>query len=67
MTENYKVRPGGLMRCCLATIRERMPTCADDPVEGEKLHCDYCGSTSGGMIFRDGAWEWDKPPMDQLR
>lgn len=59
MTEpgNYKVRTGGLMRCCLATLEERMPTCADDPVEGEKLVCRYC---SGNMVFRDGAWEWDR-------
>ena len=61
--EKYKVRTGGLMRCCLATLRERMPTCAEDPKEGETLVCDYCGPSSGGMIFHDGAWEWNRPAM----
>lgn len=59
MTERtYKVRHGGLMRCCLATLSDRMPTCAEDPKEGEKIACVYC---STGITFHDGAWEWDRP------
>jgi hypothetical protein len=54
----YRVRHGGLMRCCLATLEERMATCAPDPVVGEQLKCKYCNNW---MRFgEDGAWEWDR-------
>jgi hypothetical protein len=60
MSKTYFVRSGGLMRCCLATIEERMPTCADEPKEGEKLQCRH--HDGDGMIYRDGAWEWNRTP-----
>jgi hypothetical protein len=56
----YQVRTAGLMRCCLATLAERMPLCAEDPVEGEIIHCQH-HPDNGGMIFRDGVWEWNRP------
>jgi hypothetical protein len=57
-----QVRIGGLMRCCTGTIGEYYQ---DDPAkraaEGEKLKCRYSDSPDhGNMIFRDGAWEWDR-------
>jgi len=60
---NYVVRPGGLMRCCLATLCRFMESDATKPPEqGDKLHCMYDHSFTGAMIFRDGAWEWDQKP-----
>lgn len=48
------IRMGGLMRCCIQTIRER-----EQPgTEGETQPCRWCTSTSR---FRDGAWEWISP------
>ncbi len=58
----YQVRPGGLMRCCEASIDEEMQRRIDDeegPKQGTTLKCRYCDN--GGMIFRDGAWEWNRP------
>lgn len=56
--QGYRYRSGGLMRCCLQTL---VLVYEDDPVhqpfEGDKLPCRYCSSS---MIFKDGAWEWDK-------
>jgi hypothetical protein len=52
------VRPGGLMRCCLATLNEHMAGRCEAPKEGERLGCRYCKNVGGGMIFRGGAWEW---------
>jgi hypothetical protein len=49
------IRPGGLMRCCIATIEARA---GDAPIEGERLECLYCKSRE--IVFHDGAWEWDK-------
>ncbi len=60
----YLVRHGGLMRCCLASIDEEMQRRIDDeegPKEGDTLACKYCKAENGGMIFRDGAWEWNRP------
>jgi hypothetical protein len=57
MSERYLVRTGGLLRCCLGTLEERMPTCAEEPKDGETLNCGYCVNV---MVFHDGAWEWNK-------
>ncbi len=58
----YEVRTGGLMRCGLATLDEYMQSIIDDdvgPQEGQTLQCRY-HEGNGGMIFRDGAWEWNQ-------
>jgi len=63
----YRYRVGGLMRCCTLTL-----AMAYDPgepavdevqaVEGAVLPCRYCSSS---MIFREGAWEWNKSRATQ--
>ncbi len=55
---NYLVRHGGLMRCCLATLDEFMATKDEPPEEGDTLRCKY-HCDNGGMIFRNGGWEWN--------
>lgn len=54
----YLVRPGGLMRCCIVTLEGYMEEATTPPKEGDKLHCEWC--RDGEMIFRDGAWEWNR-------
>lgn len=56
----HRLRIGGVMRCCIATLEKRIPDGA--PVEGEKLPCEYCSS---GLIYNDGAWEWDRETDDE--
>jgi len=51
-----KVRHGGLMRCCLATIDEAMLAATEAPKEGDRMKCKY--HDGQGMVFHDGAWEW---------
>jgi hypothetical protein len=46
------IRIGGVMRCCVATVREW----TGEPNEGTTLPCNFCASQ---MRVRDGAWEWD--------
>ena len=69
MTEFHEVpapdrlRPGGLIRCCTETVGDLYP---DGParvaVEGQTLRCKYHPDNPGHrMVFRDGAWEWDRP------
>jgi hypothetical protein len=54
-----RVRPGGLMRCCLETIRDRyQDESAQVAIEGQCLQCKYSASPTHRMIFRKGAWEW---------
>jgi hypothetical protein len=60
MKEQYRVRHGGLMRCCLASLDDAMVAATEPPKEGDKAECRYC-KDSYGMRFRDGAWEWAKP------
>lgn len=52
----HLLRQGGVMRCCVATLWLRMLE-ERPPEEGEKLPCKWCSS---GLIYRDGAWEWDR-------
>jgi len=57
---DYRVRGGGLMRCCLRSLEElKMSAEAEMPKEGDKLRCIYC---SHDMIYRDNAWEWAGGP-----
>ena len=46
------------MRCCLQSLRENTDKRAEPPKEGDRLGCRFCKNVGGGMIFRDGAWEW---------
>jgi len=55
----FRVRPGGLMRCCLSMLDEREMTATEMPKEGEKLRCIYCGHS---MVYCDDAWEWAGGP-----
>lgn len=65
MTEDkvtYRYRVGGLMRCCTLTLALAYdvgePAVGEVPArEGALLPCRRCSSA---MVFRDGAWEWDK-------
>lgn len=57
----YRVRQGGLMRCCLLTLDDAMAELIKiylpQPAIGERVSCGYC---SDWMIRADdGAWEWD--------
>jgi hypothetical protein len=63
----YQVDPGGLMRCCLATLDEHMKfmdLIADSPKDGDLVLCAY-NCNNGGMIFRDGVWKWNRPEGEQ--
>jgi hypothetical protein len=54
-----RVRPGGLMRCCLSMLGKREMTATKMPKEGEKLRCIYCGHS---MVYCEDAWEWAGGP-----
>lgn len=54
----YRVRIGGLMRCCIATIDVKMVAATKPPKDGDTMSCLYC--KDGRMCFRDDAWEWDQ-------
>lgn len=56
----YKVWHGGLLRCCLASLDMFMVATETDPVDGDTLNCKF-HDDGGGMIFRDGAWQWNRP------
>ena len=68
---SYRVRPGGLMRCCTQTLDDEMNRATEKPKEGDTLHCKYCDDPYG-MVFVGGAWQWNKgsetavsrPPKD---
>lgn len=47
-----RVRPGGLMRCCIDTLHLDSP---EEPTEGQVLPCRWC---SDDLVYRDGLWEW---------
>lgn len=59
---NDRVHTGGLMRCCLETIGDLYPAGpAEVATEGQCLQCKYAADNPDHrMIFRNGAWEWDR-------
>jgi hypothetical protein len=62
MTEAYRVKHGGLMRCCLATLDDAMVAAVRPPTEGDTLRCAYC-KDEYGMVFTNGAWQWNAPSV----
>ena len=50
------IRQGGLMRCCIQTIVD-FDTDGMVPEENTSMGCKWCDSS---VIYRDGAWEWDR-------
>ena len=65
MTNSYKVRHGGLLRCCLQSLDDAMVAATDPPKEGDTLDCRWC-SGEFGMVFRDGSWEWAAPKQAEM-
>lgn len=59
MKDTYRVRQGGLMRCCLLSLDDAMVAATAPPKEGDTLRCAYGKPDHGPMRFHDGAWEWD--------
>lgn len=57
MKESYRVKHGGLLRCCLESLDVAMVAAKVPPKEGDTLKCSYC-SDPDGMVFREGAWQW---------
>jgi len=53
-----KIRPGGLFRCCIATIDNDAEERYVAPIEGETLTCIHCHKRT--IVFHDGAWEWNR-------
>jgi hypothetical protein len=57
-----RIRHGGLMRCCLMSIHNRVSSAYDgegyDLRVGDRVSCEWC--SSGAVIAPDGVWEWDR-------
>ena len=51
------LRPGGLMRCCEASLSKYMAEATEEPKEDDLHNCGYCKNP---MVFHDGAWQWDE-------
>lgn len=61
--ENLRVRHGGLMRCCLATLRETAEIgILPWQVGVATLDCKYEKPGNAQMrLAADGVWEWNRP------
>lgn len=60
MKETYRVRHGGLLRCCLQSLDDAMVEAAEPPKEGDTVRCKWC-KDEYGMVFKDGAWQRAHP------
>jgi hypothetical protein len=59
--DEIRVREGGLMRCCIESIRLDTESRTTPPKEGEILVCRiHQAEPDDSMVFRAGAWEWAK-------
>ena len=50
-----KLYPGGLMRCCTATLARVRNGKTDTPQDGDEIACDHCPSS---MVWRGDGWHW---------
>jgi len=53
--QHVKVNPGGLMRCCLASLNDHINHVQEQPKNFELFVCPHC---TNRMIYKNGAWEW---------
>ena len=68
MITNYRIRIGGLMRCCTSSVNDAMADAEVAPKEGDTLRCKWAKDDPEDlhrMIFHNGAWEWDRPRREQ--
>ena len=57
-----RVRIGGLLRCCIATI----DGIEEETVPGDVHECQYCHQPTL-RVADDGIWEWNMPPATAER
>ena len=59
MTELYRRRHGGLLRCCIQSLDEQLEATETQPPIGTVLICVYCHKPT---LVRapDGVWEWNR-------
>ena len=55
MVEASRVKVGGLMRCCLETLAQRLETGGSSD-EGQVFPCLFCSSS---MVCHGNCWEWN--------
>lgn len=56
----YRVRIGGLLRCCLQSLAEAMEVSITPPTEGDLHLCKYGKNSVPELIFKDGVWQWNR-------
>ncbi len=66
MTERYRIRHGGLLRCCTESLDNQLVIAETEPPIGTVLMCEYCNKPT---LIRstDGAWEWNQEPGTEER
>ncbi len=59
MIGKYRIRHGGLLRCCLESLGRQLSESELEPAVGTVLTCEYCHKPT---LIRavDGAWEWNQ-------
>jgi len=59
VSATYRVKHGGLMRCCLASLDDAMLANGCTYAEGDTLGCKYHADPDlKVMVVRYGSWEW---------
>lgn len=59
--QDERIYIGGMLRCCIATLQEKLASQKEPSKEEDTIKCKHCSSW---MVFQIGAWRWD---MDSLR
>lgn len=58
IANRLRVRQGGLLRCCLASLA----MCEDEVDVGDVLDCRYEDPGNANLVLaNDAVWEWNRP------
>lgn len=62
MKTEYKIFPGGMMRCCIESVHQFFEKATEDPDPGTPIDCQWC--KSGAIVEADKkiVWNRDKEP-----
>lgn len=53
----YRLRQGGLLRCCILTLDTFLDSVSVEPAVGTVVVCSACRDRVRRAV--DGVWEWD--------
>jgi len=58
--QEYRVKQGGLTRCCLESLTNQVFAMTERPADGTVLDCEYEKEGNANLILEGFTWRWNR-------